>query len=309
MISKIVLLLILLQGGFAYESEYIPMSNTLHISSITYDHNNLPKIWNWNNINNVSYLTKNLNQHIPQYCGSCWAHGAISALADRIKIKRHAQGVDINLAIQYVLNCGHNIAGSCHGGDHYAVYEFISQVGFIPFDTCLQYEACSSESTEGKCKYGNYECSPINTCRTCSTFTSLGGKCVPIDYFPNASISQYGKVENWQNMQQEIYENGPIACGINAEAILSYTGGIVNDNTSSNMVNHIISIVGWGYSNKLEKPYWIIRNSWGEYWGERGYMRLVLGENQLGIESNCAWAIPKNWTEINFPCFENGSNC
>lgn len=51
---------------------------------------------------------------LPVDCGSCWAHGAISALSDRIKIARKGEGIDINLSIQYILNCG--TAGSCHGG-------------------------------------------------------------------------------------------------------------------------------------------------------------------------------------------------
>ncbi len=66
----------------------------------------LPRSWTWGNVNGTSYITKNLNQHIPQYCGSCWAHGALSALADRIKIARKAQAAEINLSIQYILNCG-----------------------------------------------------------------------------------------------------------------------------------------------------------------------------------------------------------
>lgn len=46
----------------------------------------LPLEWNWNDINGKSCLTKQLNQHLPQYCGSCWAHAALSSLADRIKV-------------------------------------------------------------------------------------------------------------------------------------------------------------------------------------------------------------------------------
>ena len=125
----------------------------------------LPDNFSWGDINGVSYLTHSLNQHIPQYCGSCWAHGALSALADRIKIAREAEGDEINLSIQYILNCGGHVAGSCHGGSHSGVYEFISQTGFVPYDTCMPYIACSSDSTDGFCGEVDTTCSAINTCR------------------------------------------------------------------------------------------------------------------------------------------------
>jgi cathepsin X len=94
----------------------------------------LPASFTWGDIDGVSYLTHSLNQHIPQYCGSCWAHGALSALADRIKIARKGLGDEINLSVQYILNCAGKVAGSCHGGSHTGVYEFITESGFIPYD-------------------------------------------------------------------------------------------------------------------------------------------------------------------------------
>lgn len=114
-------------------------------------------------------MTRSLNQHLPQWCGSCWAHGSLSALADRIKIARGAKGADIDLSIQYILNCGGDVAGSCHGGSATGLYEFVKKrSGFVPYDTCMPYLACSSDLQNGVCEHVDTSCSKINTCRTCS---------------------------------------------------------------------------------------------------------------------------------------------
>jgi cathepsin X len=94
-----------LEGHTLLESYTNPLPHTY------IDPEDLPTAFNWGNVDGVSYLTHSLNQHIPQYCGSCWAHGALSALADRIKIARKAQGDEINLSIQFILNCGGSMAG------------------------------------------------------------------------------------------------------------------------------------------------------------------------------------------------------
>ena len=60
--------------------------------------NDLPSSWEWNNIDGVSMVTNIRNQHIPQYCGSCWAHAATSAISDRIKVARSAAWPDINIS-------------------------------------------------------------------------------------------------------------------------------------------------------------------------------------------------------------------
>jgi len=305
---NIFLLLTGLFGVTARFNEFVPL---LDIETYQIQHTvntSLPESFTWSNVDNVNYLTKNLNQHIPVYCGSCWAHGSVSALSDRIKIKRNAAWPDINLSIQFLLNC--RMGGSCNGGDHLAAYKAIHEYGSIPYDDCMIYQACSIDSKEEGCKDKSmFECTAINTCKTCDTFTSNGGTCSPILKYPNATIESYGAVKGVDNMMAEIYKNGPIACGINAEGIVDYAGGVLDVPRTLKMINHIISIVGWGYDATIDKQYWIIRNSWGSYWGELGFMKLVLGENQLGIEKTCAFAMPGNWSMNNVPCFEDGSNC
>jgi len=268
----------------------------------------VPQNFYWGNNNGVSYLTKNLNQHIPQYCGSCWAHGAISALGDRIKIARAAKGntnLDIDLSIQYILNCGAKVAGSCYGGSASGTYDFIKNSGLIPFDTAMPYSACSSDSTEGFCGKADWTCTALNKARTCGTF---GVPCVGLSAFPNATVAEHGEVQGEAAIMAEVFARGPVACVVDANPLRDYNGGIVNS-PGSTQVDHIVSITGWGVDAATNTKYWIVRNSWGEFWGEMGSFRVVRGQNQLLIESGCSWATPGQWTEQNFPCFEDGSNC
>ena len=95
----------MLEGHDVVESYTSPLPHT-YIKD-----DDLPDNFSWDNVNGRSFLTRSLNQHIPQYCGSCWAHGSISSLNDRIKIARNATGDEINLSIQHILNCAGSVAG------------------------------------------------------------------------------------------------------------------------------------------------------------------------------------------------------
>jgi len=269
-----------------------------------------PDDFTWCNKDGVNYCTVSLNQHIPQYCGSCWAHGSMSALADRIKIAREGNVgyPDIQLSVQHMLNCG--TAGSCHGGSLDGPYQWVHSISQksgtgISYLTSQPYLACSSESREGFCSSVDTKCSALNTARTCGTF---GQECVGLSQYPNATVSEYGSISGAAAMQKEIYARGPIACTIDAGPIEQYTGGIATDRSFS--TDHVISVVGWGTDSK-EGLYWIVRNSWGEYWGENGYVKVKSGA--LALEQSCAWAVPGTFSAPEkkniFPCYEDGSNC
>jgi cathepsin X len=272
----------------------------------------LPSDFSWGNKDGVNYLTVSLNQHIPQYCGSCWAHGAISALGDRIKIARGGNlgYPDISLSVQHMLNCG--TAGSCHGGSLDGPYQWIHSISSktgtgISYATSNPYLACSSESREGFCQAAKEytSCTALNTARTCGTF---GEECVGLSHYPNATVAEYGHISGPDAMQKEIYNRGPIACTIDAGPIENYQGGIATQRSFS--TDHVISVVGWG-TDPTEGLYWQVRNSWGEYWGESGYVKVKSGA--LALENACAWAVPGEFSapekSNTYPCYEDGSNC
>ncbi|CAI5463026.1 unnamed protein product [Closterium sp. Yama58-4] len=56
-------------------------------------------------------------------------------------------------------------------------------------------------------------------------------------------------------------------------------------------LNHVVLVIGYfitrndGSQNRIAPPFWIIRNSWGEEWGQRGHMRMDIqgGDGVCGI--------------------------
>ena len=128
----------------------------------------------------------------------------------------------------------------------------------------------------------------IEVCNTCDAdkgcYVALNVRYPPI------GLSEYGRVIGDSNIQKEIMVRGPVACYINNLCIKNYTGGVdPYDNCKPYLFNHAIQLNGWG-TDENGVDYWIGRNSWGSYWGESGFFRVVRGGNYDPI--GCYWGVP-----------------
>ena len=242
----------------------------------------VPTAWDWRNVSGVNYLSWTRNQHVPVYCGSCWAHGPTSALADRINILSNNSFPQLSLSPQVILNC--KAGGTCNGGDPSGVYEFGHKYG-IPDDTCQQYVARDPAVAD---------CSDILVCKDCSPPSPAPGKhsnCTAVANPKRWFVGDYGSVAGAASMKAQIYANGPIGCGISVtNKFEQYTGGIFSEAVLFPQINHEISVVGWGVLNGVE--YWIGRNSWGTAWGLSGFFYIRMYRDNLAIETDCDWGIP-----------------
>jgi len=103
-------------------------------------------------------------------------------------------------------------------------------------------------------------------------------KCKPV-------VSVTGYVDVGQGDENGLLNavNGrPVSVAIEADqtSFQFYAGGVM-DGACGTQLDHGVLAVGYGTDNG--KNYWIVKNSWGANWGEKGYIRLVRGKNQCGI--------------------------
>ncbi len=261
----------------------------------------LPSSFDWRCVNGTNYLSATRNQHIPQYCGSCWAHAATSSLADRLNIARGAAWPSVLLSVQNVIDCGG--AGTCHGGWDSGVYSYAAEKG-IPPDTCNTYLA------------EDQSCNAKNSCFTCWPSPDGTSNCKRIKDYKRLVVAEHGRVDGREAMKAEIYARGPISCEIDAtQGLDNYNGGIYAEYNEAPQTNHLVSIVGWEVEDDIEA--WIVRNSWGEPYGEQGFFRIVTSAAfngtgnlfNLGIEGGCGWAVPVEggWRTAKEMGFDDGS--
>jgi len=133
-------------------------------------------------------------------------------------------------------------------------------------------------------------------------YTARGGNCkfdkskvaAKVTGYKFASGDQAGAVDE-DALKQMLYENGPFAIAINATPLQMYFGGIMDPFSflcNPKSLNHGVLLVGYGVENN--KKYWIIKNSWGSSWGEKGFFRIIRGKISNSILRNTASEIFQN---------------
>lgn len=115
----------------------------------------LPTSFWWGEVDKTNYLSWTTNQHLPQYCRSCWAQAALSAFADRINIQTRNAFPRLAMSVQQVLNCSGR--GSCEGGRMNEAYQFGHEHYLVELG-CQAYEASDPPHAR---------CTPIQNCKTC----------------------------------------------------------------------------------------------------------------------------------------------
>jgi len=254
-----------------------------------HDVNALPDVVDWRDMNGTNFLSWTKNQHIPIYCGSCWAQGTTSSIADRFNIKFPGQfKTPLALSAQAVVNC--HRGGDCSGGEPGSVYEW-AYIHGIPHGSCEQYSARNND---------NDTCDVIDQCKDCTwppcpVGETCQDKCWGITDYKRYYVDNYYGVAGADQMKAELYANGPLSCGIEATDKLEteYTTGIFQEYIADPSINHEIAVVGYG-KDESGNEYWICRNSWGTFWGDYGFFYLPIGDKtiNLAVQTSCTAGTP-----------------
>jgi hypothetical protein len=194
-------------------------------------------------------------------CGSCWAFSTLSVFEAAENITK---GIDKgrDLSEQHLVDCaeasdGFDI-GTCQGGYTVMVYDYLQRKG-APLESQVPYkerDATCDRDLAAKDKIANW-----------------------------GFVDEIGQVPEVDQLKAALCNYGPVSASVFVTpAFKAYTGGVF-DEMARGQTNHAVSLVGWDD----KRGAWLMRNSWGNWWGEDGYMWIKYGSNEIG--SSAAWAV------------------
>jgi len=188
-------------------------------------------------------------------CGSCYTFSAIGALETAHCIKHGRQLQD--LSEQHLVDCG---GRGCSGGWMHDMFAYLKRAG--------------GASPQNEYPYTGR----VGTCQNKRKVVQVASH----NMIPRG---------NENALMQALSQVGTISIAYNAgtQAHAYYRGGILDVPGCGNQPTHAVLLVGYG--SEGGKDYWIIKNSWGEGWGERGYFRMVRGKNMCGIADWASYPI------------------
>merc|ERR1719191_2338619 len=191
-------------------------------------------------------------------CGSCWATAAVSALEGHLEIQ---YGLTSPLSTQFLVSCVPNPkkcggTGGCQGATAELALEYIAQHG-IPSAKTWPYTSISGDN--GKCDEKKHDMSHAGV----KSFRVLPeNKGTPL--------------------LQALYQVGPVVVSVDASTWNFYREGVFSGCGKDAIINHAVVAVGFGEQRgtfgEVHK-YYILKNSWGNCWGEKGHIRLQRFDN------------------------------
>lgn len=226
------------------------------------------------------------------HCGACWAFATVAALESSYAIATSSLR---NLSTQDLLSCmshgsplnNHSEDGfacGCSGGDPDAAFRWMRRNGIETWD--LRPWTNNTASCDGM-----YDPSPANCdCGggggdpACPAKPKCPDACPAAQRKPLATLEGYthigGGVENTTVIAA--VSKAPVVALVDCEAkaFKNYKSGIIST-CDSGLHNHVVLIVGFGEENGMK--YWRVKNSFGQAWGEKGYVRIQRDTNMCGI--------------------------
>lgn len=197
-------------------------------------------------------------------CGSCWAFAALGVL-EALQARRTKRLVP--LSVQNLVDCSGQY--NCHGctsGWPTDALRYVRDNHGIDTESAYPYEEIVGPS----CRFSN---------------VTVGATDVAIVKCPYADEVA---------MQNAVATVGPVAVAFDASqwTFQMYRDGIYYDtNCDPKKLNHAVLVVGYG-TDEVGRDYWIVKNSWGDKWGENGYFRLARNcGNHCGIASAATYAM------------------